>query len=236
MSKEENPLIIALDTPSPLKALSLVKKLKVTGVAFKVGFELFCSAGPRLIEKIVGHDVRVFLDLKFHDIPNTVANAARVATKMGVWMFNVHALGGSDMLKAAYQASVEESEKNHIEKPLVTAVTILTSHREISSIGIEAPIQDQVIHLAKLAQEQALDGVVASAEEASFIRHSCGKNFKIVSPGIRLDSQNNDDQSRVMTPSRAVQNGSDYLVMGRPILQSKKPVQTITDVIESIGG
>lgn len=230
---KHNPLIIALDVSSSLKALNLVHKLKVTGAAFKIGFELFAAAGPKLVEKIVNLDVRVFLDLKFHDIPNTVAHAADVVTRMGVWMFNVHSSGGSDMMKRAKESSLKASGKAGIKPPLLLGVTVLTSLSDLSEINILLPIEKQVIHLSQLAKNSGLDGVVASAKEAAFIREKCGKDFCIVTPGIRLPNQPSDDQRRTLTPQEAMTNGSNYLVVGRPILESKKPLQTIEKMLGS---
>jgi orotidine-5'-phosphate decarboxylase len=229
-----NPIIIALDTPSPLKALNLVRKLKVTGVAFKIGFELFSAGGPKIVEKIIGHDVRVFLDLKFHDIPNTVSKVSYVATKMGVWMYNMHASGGSEMMKRAKEVSVETASKAKITPPLVVAVTVLTSLNDLSYLNVSQDIPSQVVSLAILTREAGLDGVVASGEEAGIIRERCGPEFCVVTPGIRPNVGSNDDQKRTVTPKEAIDGGSHYLVMGRPILESAKPVQTINSVLTSL--
>jgi orotidine-5'-phosphate decarboxylase len=231
---KENPIIIALDTNSSLKAMTIVKKLKVSGVAFKIGFELFTSCGPKIVDKIIGHDVRVFLDLKFHDIPNTVKSAAREVTKMGVWMFNVHSMGGAEMMKGAKEVSLEEASKLNIASPLVTAVTVLTSHHDLTPINIAKPINDQVRSLGKLTYESGLDGVVCSAQEASLIRKDCGEDFTIVTPGIRPKNSMNHDQKRVVDPKEAYELGSNYLVIGRPIFESKRPIKVINDILESI--
>lgn len=233
MSKH-NPLIIALDTSSPLKAIRLVQKLKVTGVAFKVGFELFSAAGPRIISRLLSHEVRVFLDLKFHDIPHTVAQAVDVATRMGVWMLNVHASGGSEMMKAAKEAALGAAQKEKIPPPLVVGVTVLTSLKDLSEINISQPVGRQVQHLAALSKSAGLDGVVASGHEAGIIRQECGSNFCIVTPGIRLPSQNADDQKRVMSPREAIEQGSNYLVIGRPVTQAARPIQVIDKILQSI--
>lgn len=231
---QSNPLIIALDTSSHLKALSIVRQLKVTGVAFKVGFELFTSAGPNLVEKIIGHDVRVFLDLKFHDIPNTVAKAVSYASSMGVWMLNVHASGGTEMMKRAKEASIEAAIKAKQEAPLMTAVTVLTSLKDLAFQNVTQDVSHQVVSLAKLAKESGLDGVVASGYEAKDIREHCGESFCIVTPGIRLPEDSKDDQKRVMTPQEAIHTGSNYLVMGRSILSSAKPLHVIDEILASL--
>lgn len=229
-----NPLIIALDFNSPLKAINFVQKTKITGVAFKVGFELFLSGGPKVVEKIINHHVRVFLDLKFHDIPNTVARSSEVATKMGVWMFNVHASGGSDMMKRAKEASLNAATTLNIKTPLLLGVTVLTSMGALDEINIKEPVFNQVRHLALLAKMSGLDGVVASAQESAMIRQSCGENFSIVTPGIRLPENDIGDQKRVVTPREAMQNGSSHLVIGRPVTEAKNPIQVIDNILSSL--
>ncbi len=237
---KHNPLIIALDTSSASQALNYVRRLKVAGVGFKIGYELFCAEGPRFVDKVLSHDVRVFLDLKFHDIPQTVARVSYVATSMGVWMFNVHASGGTEMMKRAKEASLEAAYKNRISPPLVLGVTVLTSMNDLKEINISSPVDQQVEKLAKLSQKAGLDGVVASAQEASVLRKHCGASFCLVTPGIRLaDSKtpvSHDDQKRILTPGEAIRKGSHYLVVGRPVLQSAKPLQTIEKIIEDIEG
>ena len=230
----QNPLIVALDVNSPFKALELVRKLKVTGVAFKVGFELFMSGGPRLVEKILAHDVRVFLDLKYHDIPNTVFEASKLATKLGVWMFNVHASGGVDMMKKAKEASLATAAQKRIKPPLVIGVTVLTSFSDLKTLGIDKPVSDLVLHLAEQANEAGLDGVVSSAQESKLIRQKINSSFKIVTPGIRFKEDEKSDQKRVMTPKEAIKNGSDFLVMGRSLLSQKKPIQKIHQILSSL--
>ncbi|MBI2339599.1 MAG: orotidine-5'-phosphate decarboxylase [Deltaproteobacteria bacterium] len=229
-----NPLIIALDTSSSLKALNLVHKLKVTGCAFKVGFELFTSFGRRVVERIVNQEVRVFLDLKFHDIPNTVARSAETATKMGIWMFDVHASGGSEMMRRAKEASLETAEKKHMAPPLAVGVTVLTSFEDLHELNIPLSVDDQVASLASLSQKSGLDGVVASGLEAGAIRKKAGRNFCIVTPGIRLPDSPSDDQKRILAPAEALQNGSDYLVIGRPVIEAKRPLKVIENVMASL--
>lgn len=229
-----NPIIVALDMDSPLKALQMVKKLKVTGVAFKVGFELFSAGGPKLVERIVGHDVRVFLDLKYHDIPNTVAKAASVATKLGVWMFNVHASGGVEMMARAKDASLKVAYEKSIPAPLLIAVTVLTSINSLAEFNIPLSIDDQVNHLALLAKNSGLDGVVCSPHEASRIRTHCGSGFALVTPGIRLSDSPPDDQKRTMTPQEAKKQGSNHLVIGRPILSAASPLKVVDSILKSL--
>ncbi len=229
-----NPIIVALDMDSPLKALQMVKKLKVTGVAFKVGFELFSAGGPKLVERIVGHDVRVFLDLKFHDIPNTVAKASAVATKLGVWMFNVHASGGVEMMTKAKDASLKVSYEKSIPAPLLIAVTVLTSMNSLTEFNIPLSVGDQVSHLALLSKNAGLDGVVCSSHEVAFLRQRCGKDFTLVTPGIRLPDSPPDDQKRTMNPKEAMSQGSSYLVIGRPIMDADRPLQVIDSILKSL--
>lgn len=237
-----NPVIIALDTSSPLKALQLVRRLKITGVGFKVGFELFVAGGPRIVERIVGHDVRVFLDLKFHDIPNTVSRAVAVATSLGVWMLNVHASGGTDMMKAAKLSALETASRQKVPAPYVIGVTVLTSLSDLKELNSQLPVEKQVLHLAHLAKNAGLDGVVASGREAALIRSNCGQSFKIVTPGIRLPPKgppwghsSSDDQKRTMTPCEALEAGSDYLVIGRPVMESLRPLKVVDQLLSSLG-
>ena len=259
---DSNPVIIALDTSSTLKALQLVRRLKITGVAFKIGFELFSAGGPRIVERIVGHDVRVFLDLKFHDIPNTVSRAVSVATSLGVWMLNVHTSGGTEMMKAAANSALETAIRQKVPPPCVVGVTVLTSLSDLKEINVSLPVDAQVRHLARLAQKAGLNGVVASAQEASFIRSDCGEKFTIVTPGIRfpksplmvredlaLPVQANggyggaaghapdlkDDQKRTMTPNEALESGADYLVIGRPVIESLRPLKVVDQLLSDLG-
>lgn len=228
---KHNPLIVALDLSSPLKALNYVRRLKVAGVGFKVGYELFLSGGKKIVDKIISHDVRVFLDLKFHDIPNTVARAAETATKMGVWMFNVHASGGLEMMKRAKEASLNMADKTKCPTPLIVGVTVLTSIADLTETNISLPLSDQVSYLANLAKKGGLDGVVASGQEAPLIRKRCGDDFCIVTPGIRFSDSPPDDQERKVTPREALSLGSNYLVIGRPIWEHPKPLEIIEKIL-----
>jgi orotidine-5'-phosphate decarboxylase len=227
-------LIIALDHPSEDAALDLVHELRRDVWAFKVGLELFTACGPSVVRRITENGDRVFLDLKFHDIPNTVAGAAASATRLGVWMFNVHASGGTAMMKRAVESSRETSEAEGRERALITAVTILTSSAGSRDGG---EVKKEVIELAMAARGAGLDGVVASAAEASDVRSATDTDFVIVTPGIRPLGATNDDQKRVMTPGEAVSAGADYLVIGRPISRAQHPldvVRSITNEIETV--
>ena len=212
-------IIVALDFSSAEKALTLVDKLDPTLCRVKVGKELFISAGPQLIAKLMDKGFEVFLDLKFHDIPNTVANACKVAVGMGVWMKNVHAFGGEKMLTAARGAVPVGGSK-------LIAVTLLTSmgSDDLNSIGLYKEPRDVVEKLALLARDCGLDGIVCSVLEAARIREIIGSNFYLVTPGIRLANSSVDDQRRIATPREAIQNGANYLVIGRPISQSTDPL------------
>ncbi len=212
-------IIVALDFPSAESALPLVKKLHPDLCRLKVGKELFTAAGPRLIEKLTHQGFEVFLDLKFHDIPDTVASACKAAASLGVWMINVHALGGRKMLAAAREAMPHDSTK-------LIAVTLLTSmdQNDIADIGLQGEPEQIVARLSKLTKDCGLDGVVCSALEAVNLRQQFGADFCLVTPGIRpADSQAND-QKRITTPQQAIRNGASYLVIGRPITRARDPL------------
>jgi len=229
-------LIVALDVDSEYKALEAVRRLKKTVRFFKVGFELFSSCGPAIIEKIRKAGCEVFLDLKFHDIPNTVAKSARSVTGLGVYMFNVHASGGLDMMKAAAAACAEEAARIKKAKPKILAVTVLTSMDEnaLKKTGINDNISSQVVRLAKLAKEAGLDGVVASPQEARIIRDAVGKDFLIVTPGVRPASAETQDQKRTATPKEAIAQGADFIVVGRPILEARDPAQAAVEILKEL--
>ena len=226
-------IIIALDYAAEKPALELVNSLDPTQCRLKVGKELFTAAGPTLVEKFMQRDFEIFLDLKFHDIPNTVAQACKVAASLGVWMVNVHALGGRKMLEAARDAIA-----NSKHQPKLIAVTMLTSmaQPDLADIGITATPAEMVLRLATLARDSGLDGVVCSAQEAALLREQCGSEFCLVTPGIRPATASLDDQSRVMTPQAAMQAGSSYLVIGRPITQAADPLQALLDINQEIEG
>jgi orotidine-5'-phosphate decarboxylase len=219
------PFIIALDFPTVSEALNLVKRLDPSLCHVKVGKALFTQGGPKIIEHLLRLDYKVFLDLKFHDIPNTVAAACRAAAELGVWMIDVHACGGKAMLEAA-----RNSLEKFSQRPLLIAVTVLTSLTEadLSAIGVTDKPADQVLRLARLAQSAGVDGVVCSAHEVRDLRKNLGKSFCLVTPGIRPAGWGNaDDQHRIMTPREALVAGSDYLVIGRPITKALDPLQAL---------
>jgi len=218
-------LLIALDVNSAAKARALADTLRGAVGGFKIGNELFTSAGPSIVEELAARGDRVFLDLKFHDIPNTVARASAAATRLGVWMFNVHASGGAAMLRAAHDAAHEEAARLSRSAPLVIAVTVLTSFDEatLGEIGIPGPVAGHVERLAGVTRDAGLDGVVASPLEISLIRASCGPRFTIVTPGIRGSNDEKGDQARTMTARQALTTGATYLVVGRPITGAADP-------------
>jgi len=224
-------IIVSLDFNTAEQALELVAKLQPDLCRLKVGKELFTKAGPVLVEKLIKKGFDVFLDLKFHDIPTTVAKACAVAADLGVWMVNVHASGGYEMMSLARE---EIEKKPH--HPLLIAVTILTSmnQKALTELGIQCSVEEQVMRLAQLASDAGLDGVVCSAHEVKMLRDNLGEEFKLVTPGIRPGGANNDDQKRVMTPAQAINAGSEYLVIGRPITQAADPGQALEDISEEI--
>jgi len=217
-------IIVALDFPDAPAALDFAGKLSPDACRVKVGKELFTAAGPAVIEKLVDRGFDVFLDLKFHDIPNTVAAAVSAAANLGVWMLNVHTLGGRRMLEAARNALAHVSRP-----PLLIAVTILTSmdRQALSEVGLQGSPGENVLRLARLARAAGLDGVVCSPQEVSALRQELGEDFLLVTPGIRLASDNVDDQKRIMTPQDAIRAGSDYLVMGRSVTRADAPDQLL---------
>ncbi|MBE9609452.1 orotidine-5'-phosphate decarboxylase [Chitinilyticum piscinae] len=223
-------VIVALDFPAAEAALAFAARVSPQQCRLKVGKELFTAAGPQLVEKLVALGFDVFLDLKFHDIPNTTAQACVSAAKLGVWMVNVHASGGRRMMEASREALDKLAQR-----PLLIAVTVLTSmgNADLSELGLPAA-EIQVERLAMLAQSAGVDGVVCSAQEADMLKRRCGREFKLVTPGIRPASSNADDQTRIMTPPAAIAAGSDYLVIGRPITQSADPMQTLAEINASI--
>ena len=217
----ENKIIVALDFNRSSQAVEFVDTLDPKLCRLKIGKELFTAAGPNLVETMIKKEFDVFLDLKFHDIPNTVAKAVKVAADLGVWMLNVHISGGSTMMESARDAILSHGGC----KPILIGVTVLTSisSAELSEIGINNDLKDQVVQLAKLAYQSGLDGVVCSAEESKLLRNSMPADFILVTPGIRREQDAAGDQKRVITPSQAIRNGSDYLVVGRPITQAASP-------------
>jgi orotidine-5'-phosphate decarboxylase len=225
-------LIIALDFPSADKALAFVSQLSPVDCKLKIGFELFVSAGPNMVNELTEKGFDVFLDLKFHDIPNTVASVCKAAAKLRVWMMNVHASGGADMMRAAYNALHDDEAAKNATPPKLIAVSVLTSmsDEQLQQTGVNALAKDQVVHLAGITQRAGLDGMVCSAQEAMLLRKKLGKDFLLVTPGIRPAGSAKGDQSRVMTPAAAIRAGVDYLVVGRPITQAENPLNIIQQI------
>lgn len=230
-------IIVALDVDSSNEANSIVGELKGQVGAFKIGLQLFLSAGPSFVEKIVQAGIDVFLDLKFHDIPNTVAKAAVEAAKMGVWMFNVHASGGREMMIRTRSEVDDACAKANISRPLIIGVTVLTSSNKstLGEIGVQEEIELHVAKLARLTESSGLDGVVASPNEVPAIRRTVmNRGFLTVTPGIRPVSATIDDQKRVTTFGQALANGSDYVVIGRPITQAKDRSAAVNEILNEI--
>jgi orotidine-5'-phosphate decarboxylase len=222
-------VLVALDVESRAEALTLAETLRGSVGGFKIGSRLFTAEGPAMVRTLTERGDRVFLDLKFHDIPNTVGTAVAAATELGVWMVNVHAGGGTAMMRAAHEAAREAAARRNVAPPLVIAVTVLTSMNQaaLRETGIVIDLQDQVLRLAELTKEAGLDGVVASPRETRAIRSRCGAGFTIVTPGIRggTAAAAKDDQERTMTPFEALAAGASYLVVGRPIIAAADPKQ-----------
>jgi len=232
-----SPLIVALDYNNPKDAMALAAELKGQPIWFKIGLELMMNGGIDLAKQLTEQGNNVFLDGKFMDIPNTVAGAVRGVTSMGVKMLNVHALGGTRMMRAAKEASIEQAEKLGITQPLVIAVTILTSvaEEELKELGFKNDkVSEQVVLLAKLAKEAGLDGVVSSVHEAKMIREACGEDFVIVTPGIRLDDSTSDDQRRIATPKLAIEEGASHIVVGRPITKAEDKIAVCQKILADI--
>ena len=227
----DSPLIVALDYSCAADALTMADQLDPELTRVKVGKELFTAAGPHLIEALHERGFEIFLDLKFHDIPNTVMGAVKAAANLGVWTVNVHASGGRRMMEAAREG-VEQSQ----HKPELIAVTILTSMQQsdLTELDLPGELTERVLGLASLAQSSGMDGVVCSAHEASQIRRQCGDTFSLITPGIRLAGDSAGDQRRVVTPTDAMALGSNYLVMGRSITGSQQPVETVQSILESL--
>lgn len=229
-------IIFALDVEHFQEAQHWVTLLKDRVGIFKVGKQLFTHSGPKVIDMICQKGQKVFLDLKYHDIPNTVAKAGEEATKHRVAMFNLHALGGFEMMKKSVEASRAISKSLNLSRPIILAVTILTSMDEesLKEVGIQGPLIDEVGRLSLLAQKSGVDGVVASPQEIGIIRQRCGEKFLIVTPGIRHPSDKKDDQKRTLTPREAIEAGADYLVIGRPIKEAKDPIEALQKIVEDI--
>ena len=226
----DSKIIVALDFPDEASTMKLVERINPDLCRLKIGKELFTRCGPELVKRIVSSGYDVFLDLKYHDIPNTVANACKAAADLGVWMINVHALGGPAMLAAARNAL------SAADSPLLIAVTILTSSSEddLKAVGINQSAKIMVRQLASLSKDQGLDGVVCSAQEAAELKTILGHDFILVTPGIRLPTDDAGDQKRIVSPADAIRQGSDYLVIGRPITQADDPIQKLLTINSEI--
>ena len=227
MTSHLSPVIVALDFADEKQTLQFVRQLSPELCQIKIGKELFTATGRHLVEQLVNQGFKVFLDLKYHDIPNTVASACKIAAQMGVWMVDMHASGGQRMMEAAAEAVSQFQQR-----PYLIGVTVLTSmtQTDLAQTGVDRSIDEQVMHLARLSQQSGLDGVVCSAQEAVILRDQLGKEFLLVTPGIRLNSKSEDDQRRIMTPKEALAAGSSYLVMGRPITRSADPVLLLQQI------
>lgn len=236
-SSQHNPIVVALDVETEKEALELVSQLKDLVGMFKIGSQLFTAVGPSIVRKIIAGGGRVFLDLKFHDIPNTVAAAGVEATRLGVTIFNIHASGGSKMMKTVVESVFETAERETIARPQILGVTVLTSHTQssLSEVGIEKRIEDEVVLLAGLCASAGVDGVVASPHEIVPIRQAITDHrFIILTPGVRPAGADVNDQSRIMTPAEAIRAGADYLVIGRPITKSQNPALAAKNILEEI--
>ncbi|PVZ71617.1 orotidine-5'-phosphate decarboxylase [Pelagibaculum spongiae] len=231
-------VLVALDFNNPQDALAFADQVSPSQCRLKVGKELFTLAGPQLVDQLQQKGFEVFLDLKFHDIPNTVAAACKVAAEMGVWMVNIHASGGVKMMQAAKEAVASVAPKNGRAKTKLIAVTVLTStsEQDFAQLGFSGSIEQQVVNLAKLTYQAGLDGVVCSAREAEVLRRTIGEDFLLVTPGIRPEGYAKDDQTRIVTPRQALINGSSYLVIGRPITKAENPQLALQQINQSIKG
>ncbi|MER2493409.1 orotidine-5'-phosphate decarboxylase [Catenovulum sediminis] len=232
MQNCNSPVVVALDFNDAQKAQQLVSQLTPADCRLKVGKEMFTLFGPEFVKSLTSKGFDVFLDLKFHDIPATTAKACLAAANLGVWMLNVHASGGVNMMQTAKNLL----QDNFQNPPLLIGVTVLTSmdDQDIQSLGIQRSAGEQVIHLAGLAQQAGLDGVVCSAQEASALKSEFGQDFKLVTPGIRPEGADVGDQKRIMTPKKAISSGSDYLVIGRPVTQADNPKAVLDAINQSL--
>lgn len=230
-------IIVALDVETAAAARELIEELRGEVGAFKIGLQLFASAGASFVREVVEAGNKVFLDLKFHDIPNTVAKASIEAARLGIWMLNVHASGGAQMMRTTAESVREVCDKENLSMPKIIGVTVLTSSNQetLSAVGVTIKIEEQVANLSKLTAQCGLDGVVASAHEIKIIRENVeNEDFLIVTPGIRPGFATNNDQQRVMTPAEAIRQKADFLVIGRPITQAQNRSAAVKKIIEEI--
>jgi len=233
----KDKIIVALDVETAKEAQKHIEDLRDYVGAFKIGLQLFTAAGASFVREVVENNTKIFLDVKFHDIPNTVAKASVEVARLGVWMFNIHALGGSEMMRRAVVNVREVCERENLNQPKIIGVTVLTSSDQatLSETGIEREINSQVLNLAHLTAKCGLDGVVASAQEVRVIRENIeSEDFLIVTPGIRPNFATNEDQKRVTTPKDAISAGANYLVIGRPILQAENKITAVKKILEEL--
>jgi orotidine-5'-phosphate decarboxylase len=232
----KNPIICAVDTPDVVKAAALAGELRGSVGALKLGLEYFTANGVRGVQSIASSQFPIFLDLKFHDIPNTVAKAIAATAGIDTFMMTVHTAGGRAMLQAAIDASMEVAATTGKDRPLIVGVTVLTSldQDDLLMVGVRDHLDEQVKRLADLAQSAGLDGVVCSPHEIALLRKQCGVDFALVVPGIRPEGSDAGDQKRVMTPKEAMEQGADYLVIGRPITGAKNPKQAAQEILKSL--
>jgi orotidine-5'-phosphate decarboxylase len=234
----KHKLIVALDVDTRAEAERLVEILEPYVGAFKVGMQLYNGEGPDIVRSLMGRGAKIFVDLKFHDIPNTVVQAGRVMTRLGVFMYNLHVAGGSEMMQQTAEATRKEATALGMDPPLLLGVTVLTSitgQQLREELGVERDLTEQVVKWARLAQESGLDGVVASPMEIRAIRQACGSEFLIVTPGVRPAGAQLNDQKRVMTPGEAITAGASYLVVGRPITAAANPAIAARAIVEEMG-
>jgi len=238
-NKAKDKIIVALDVSSLDEAKALVQELAPHVGAFKIGKELFTAEGPKAFEYVHEQGAKIFYDSKFNDIPNTVAQAGTVAAKHGIWLFNIHCLGGKAMLKETVDRVASFSREQGIRKPLIIGVTVLTSINEDmlkNELLVNEPLADYAVHLAKMAKDAGLDGVICSPKETRVIKEACGKDFLCITPGIRPKWASKDDQQRITTPSEAIKDGADYLVIGRAITGQEDRVGAVQRIVEEIEG
>ena len=234
--KKQTKLIVALDTDSLETAEGFVKTLSPKVKYFKIGSQLFTMYGPKCVEMVKKYGGEVFLDLKFHDIPNTVANASISAVRLGVFMFNMHAIGGGVMLSTVMGKVKVECEQSKVKQPIILGVTVLTSmdRQQLNSVGVIRSVKNEVVHLAGICKKSGLDGVVCSGKEIKLLKRVMGDDFTLVVPGIRPADSSTNDQKRIVSPTDAKKLGADYIVVGRPIVANKDPLKAAENILKEI--